>query len=821
MTAPNLSASRGRTQGGHRFLAPLAACLLLAMPFTTRAAGHDLSGFVYDADSGEALPYASVVVAGTDRGGLTNASGYFVVVNAPARPCTLQVTYIGYHAELVPIDNRQAQAQPLNIQLKVEAVGLAETVVQAEARYEVWKPGAEVSQITLSPRQLEYLPTLGEADIFRSLQLLPGISGVGDGSAGLYVRGGTPDQNLVIFDGMTVYHVDHFYGVFSAFNANAIKDIQVYKGGYPAKFGGRLSSVIELSGRSGDVNRFQLSGGVNLLSTHMFLEVPVSEMGSWVFAARRSYTDVIESSLYTSLFDLTQDEEVSPPTTGRARGARFGGQIAQQATPLFYFYDLNSKITLSPTSQDFLSFSLYSGRDNQQESREMGGLKLRQIETADVAGTRTDETETDWGNLGGSARWGRRWHSRLFTNLLVSSSTYASDYYRNRAFTGSDGNNPFQARSQYEEDNRVEDTTLRLDAEWSAHRDHQVDFGLSLAALDTDYHGTFGDSLDALDIHTETRETALYLQDRWRPFATLELTAGARATHHDATDSLHLEPRASFGWTPTDRFRLKGAWGRYHQFIHNVSSEDPLQGNRDFWLVADDDLRPGSAEHTILGVRYETSEYLYEVEAYYKDMGGLVEFSRRLGRRPQADYLGSFFFGDGVARGIEFLFQRKIGAVNGWLGYTLGEVEHTFPLLNDGNPFPASHDRRHEVNAVTSYHLGPWTASATWVFASGQAHTVPESQYTITLANGEQTSYVHVGEINGTRLPDYHRLDLSLSHRFETETLNCSAGLTLFNAYNHTNVQSREYDLEVSPILVTDLTMLGFTPSVYLEVKLK
>ena len=794
---------------------------LLAWP-AAAADGRDVSGFVYDADSGEALPYASIAIAGTDQGALSNAAGYFVIVNAPARRCSVRVTYIGYHTGLVPVDNRQPRTEPLKIPLQVEALGFAETVVQAEAQYEVWKPSTQVSQVTFSPRQIETLPTLGEADIFRSLQLLPGISGIGDGSAGLYVRGGTPDQNLVLYDGMTVYHVDHFYGVFSAFNANAIKDVQVYKGGYPARFGGRLSSVVELSGRSGDVNRLQLSGGVNLLSSHLFLEVPVLEMGSWVFAARRSYTDVIESGLYSSLFDLTQDEDAALPAGGAGRaGGRFGGRLGQETTPLFYFYDVNSKVTLSPSSSDFLSLSLYSGRDNQYESRQMGGFHFRQAETDDVAGTRTDENETDWGNLGASARWGRRWHSRLFTNLLVSSSAYSSDYYRNRGFTGSDANSPFQARALYEEDNRVTDTTLRLESEWAVHGDHQVEFGLGMSEVDTEYSGTFGDSLDVLDIDSRARESSLYVQDRWSPLAVLELTIGGRATHHDATDSLCLEPRASATWDLTDRLSLTGAWGRYHQFINNVSSADVTQGNSDFWLVADKEMRPGAAEHTIAGVRYETDEHVCEIEGYHKDMEGLVEFNRRVGRGMEADYLGSFFFGDGVARGVEFLFQRKVGAVNGWLSYTLGEVEHTFSGLNDGEPFPASHDRRHEVNAVTSYHLGPWTASATWVFASGQAYTAPESQYTLTLANGEQTTYVHVGEINDSRLPDYHRLDLSLSRRFETETLNCSAGLTFFNAYNRTNVQSREYDMEVSPILITDVTMLGFTPSVYLEARLK
>jgi len=829
------AARRGRQ---HLCLIATTAMLLLLATGRLHAQGdrHDISGRVIDRQSDEPLPYAAVVLRGSAHGGLTNADGYFVIVNAPAELCTLEVSTIGYATILVPVDNQRASSDPLEIGLQVEAVYMGETEVTAEKAYEVWKPGAEVSQITFSPRQLEALPALGEADIFRSLQLLPGISGVGDGSAGLYVRGGTPDQNLVIYDGMTVYHVDHFYGIFSAFNSEAVKDIQVYKGGYPAKFGGRLSSVLELTGKSGHGKRLQLSGGANLLSAHMMLETPVWDTGSFVFAFRRSYTDIIQSGLYNDLFDLSQKEESAPtpqapaaPQAGQFRRRGFGGRFGQEVSPVFYFYDLNSKLTLSPSARDFVAFSLYSGRDNQSESNELGGLNFRRLDSAaNATGTRTNETATDWGNLGGGLKWGRRWHSRLYTNLLLSSSLYSSDYFRSRGFAGTgaqanstQANSPFQRRSVYEEDNEVQDVSLRLDTEWSVHADHQVDLGIKVADIRTDYAGTFGDSLQTLDLHTQAREVSVYVQDQWSALKALEMTVGLRVTHHNQTDALYHAPRFSLGYHLTDRLTLKGAWGRYHQFINNISSEDVLRGNTDFWLVADDEFEPGRAEHRILGIGYETSVYLVEVEGYDKDLDGLTEFSRRQGRPGEADLLGSFFFGEGRARGVEFLLQKKSGSLNGWLSYTLGEVEHTFAGLNDGDPFPADHDRRHEVNAVSSYRLGRWTAAATWVFASGRAYTAPESVYSVELVDGEVASFVHVGAKNTSRLPDYHRLDLSLTRQFSTPTLNWSAGLSLFNAYANTNVQSREYDLEIDPVVVTDVTTLGFTPSVFIKARIK
>ena len=222
------------------------ACISLLFAIQVRAneEQRDISGYVLDDQSGESLPYATILLKGQDRGALTNADGYFVIVNAPAIPCTLEVSFIGYASRTHLVDNAQPAVEPIEIQLQVQTIGLEQTVVTAEEEYQVWKRSDQVSQITFSPRQIETLPNLGEADIFRSLQLLPGISGANEGSAGLYVRGGTPDQNLVIYDGMTVYHVDHFFGMFSAFNADAVKDVQLYKGGYPAKFGGRLSSVV-------------------------------------------------------------------------------------------------------------------------------------------------------------------------------------------------------------------------------------------------------------------------------------------------------------------------------------------------------------------------------------------------------------------------------------------------------------------------------------------------------------------------------------------------------------------------------------------------
>jgi len=263
-------------------------------------AKSDIKGYVKDAKSGEALPFANIVLKGTNRGTTTNTDGYFVLVNVPVGICSLQVHYIGYESQMVSFENTPKGLPPIVIKMQPKVIEVEGVTVTAEAEM-LDASSKQISQITFSPRQLSSLPSIGEVDVFRTMQLLPGISGANEGESGLYIRGGTPDQNLVLFDGMTIYHVDHFFGFFSAFNADAIKDIQLYKGGFPAEYGGRISSVVYLTGKTGDKNKRQLGYGANLLSAHVFFETPLWDKGTFLIAGRRSYTDFIRSH-YTIQF---------------------------------------------------------------------------------------------------------------------------------------------------------------------------------------------------------------------------------------------------------------------------------------------------------------------------------------------------------------------------------------------------------------------------------------------------------------------------------------------------------------------------------------
>ncbi|HLA39948.1 MAG TPA: TonB-dependent receptor, partial [Candidatus Glassbacteria bacterium] len=568
--------------------------------------------------------------------------------------------------------------------------------------------------------ELITLPNVGEVDVFRSLQLLPGISGVSDGSSGLYVRGGTPDQNLVLFDGMTIYHVDHFFGMFSAFNADAIKDIRVYKGGYPAEFGGRISSVVELTGKTGDASELRYGMGVNLLSANGILELPLSDKGSLLISARRSYTDVLKSSLYNNLFDFMTGDQQS--TNFVSRTPQFGGFGGRQnfasvnQTPDFYYYDFNTKFTLSPTDKDIFTVSVYRGKDNLDQTQGLSGANFgfRQGDTnlffSDQGISRQTSELTTWGNTGISGKWSRRLHDRLYSSLMASYSKYFSTYGRSLGFSGTgtalqDSLNFFRGGgSASDEDNQVEDFTLRLDNEFHATNSHDLKLGLASSNFSSHYFATLNDTVSLVNRQTDSRQSSVYLQDLWKIAGNLELTSGLRGMYYDRTSTFYWEPRASLIYALSEQIKLKGAWGRYHQFVNRIANENVLEGSRDFWILADQEIAPNFAEHYIAGASWENGFYLFDVEGYYKNLENMVEYTRRVSPRGgpgfQQEVARGFFQGDGYAKGVDILLQKKTGRLSGWIGYSLGKVEYTFPDLNNGQPFPASHDRRNELNLV-------------------------------------------------------------------------------------------------------------------------
>ena len=776
----------------------------------------DLTGVVRDSASSEAIPNAVVSVQGAPQSTLTDSFGRFSLVGVPPAPQTLEVTFMGYGSVSVPLE--AAPDGPIEVLLAPRAIEIEGVTVETSS--EIVQSSETVSQVAMSPARLNTLPSLGEADVFRSLQLLPGISGTNDASSGLFVRGGTPDENLVLLDGMTVYHVDHFFGVFSAFNPDALKDIRLYKGGYPARYGGRTSSVVEMVGKSGDPDALGASASMNLLSASAVTEVPLGGKGSWLVSARRSYTDIIQTPLYDDIFGTLEGGEGEEgqqtgggPGAGGPGAGGFGGFQQEAEQPSFYFYDVNSKLTYSPSVRDVFTASVYVGGDHLDES------SAGQEFTFGQGQTRTTPDRVDlssWGNRGASARWARQWSSHFTSDLLAAYSEYFSDGSLEVAAT--------DFGLGFDESNRVADFTARLDNTWRPSSSSSLGFGLHLTRSDVEYQfdQLRGDSITrSLELGNQGRLAAGYVEHSWQPTERLDVTAGLRAATFDQMAGVYWEPRASARFELADGLSLKGAWGRYNQFVKRIENEDVLEGSREFWLLAGEDLAPQSAEHRIAGIRYDPPGWLFDVEVYDKHLDGVSQFSTRARTNPGQRLEELFFSGTGRARGVELLAQRTEGALTGWTSYTLSSVEYELEGFNEGDAFPASHDQRHEVKTVASYQRGPWVFSGTWVFGSGRPYTVPESQYGLTLLDGETISYIHVGEKNGQRLPAYHRLDLSASRRFETERYFYELNFSVYNAYGRDNVWYRQFDLSELPMVVTDVTTLGFTPSIGFRIGLR
>ena len=778
----------------------------------------NLTGIVKDKLSGEALPFANVGVSGTTLGTYTNADGYFSLINVPTDTSTQLITYIGYKNGIIflspslPVTN-------LLIEMELQSQTLSEVVIVGEQQ-QLLNTNDKISMLKITPQKLATLPNIGEKDVIRSFQLLPGVSAANESSSNLYVRGGTPDQNLLLYDGFTVYQVDHLYGFYSAFNSNAIKDVQLYKGGFESKFGGRLSSVTEITGKDGNSKGFTMGGEISLLSFNLYLEIPVGKRFTSLIAFRRSYQGLLYDKIFKQFNTVSQVKQVSfkgasePP----------GGGPSLTSTVTSYFYDLNAKFTYKPSPKDILSLSFYSGADNLDNGTSMGssgsggsGFNFN-MQNSDL---------TKYGNLGGAFRWSRNWSTRLYSNSLVSFSNYFSTRDLTSSGTHSGGDNgPGSFNSGVNENNNLLDLSFKSDYTYGLNSWNQLAFGAFFTDYIIDYK--FGETDTSIVLNKKENGFLAggYLQDKIKLMkAKLTLTPGLRFSYFSPTGKAYLEPRASLSYNLTKRFKLIAETGKYCQFANRVVREDILTGSRDFWILSDKDKIPvSSALHYIAGISYETTSFLASIEGYYKDISGVTEYSIRFKpTREGATYAENFFNGNGYATGVEFLLQKKFGDLTGWVSYTIGEAKNRIAVYG-ANYFPASQDVTHEFKFVSMYDYKKWSFSLTWLFASGRPYTAPDGAYSVNMLNGTKQVFIDFGTKNSSRLPDYHRMDIGVNYHLrssETGREWGNIGLSVFNLYNRRNIWYKQYQIIDGNIIETDKLFLGFTPNITLTLKLK
>jgi hypothetical protein len=798
--------------------APVAPVVTVPHPASAIHLLVTITGKVVDQSSGAPLPSATVKVQNSSLSVTTNSDGNFTIFQVPSDTAALEVTYSGYQSDLFKMDATKL-SKPLVLGLYPALTTLNEVTILGQKNGVMNTDVKKVGVLQLSPANLDKLPSLGEKDVMRAFQLMPGVGATNESSSGAYVRGGTPDQNLVVFDGFTIYQVDHLYGFFSAFNSNAIKDIQLYKGGFSSKYGGRLSSVTEINGKEGNKNETIYGVDLSLLSLNAFMETPVGDKSSLVLAIRRSY----QGPFYDKIFK--QFNTSSAGGFGGGPGGRGGpgGGFGEQTTPASHFYDADIRYTYHLDATNILSWSLYSGSDKTDNSRQL------QLPSFLGSGSAPDIKDyTTYGNLGSSLKWFRQWNKELHSNTYLTYSSYFND--RNRTMTGTttDSNGEETSFSNGTvESNNLKDIGFKSEWEWQLSNQVKLLYGGFGSRQHINYDYVQNDTSHLINQHNTAFSGGGYTELEIDPNNRLHLQPGFRSAWYQPTGKVYLEPRFSASYVVNDNYTLKAATGQFYQYMNEVTRQDVMNGNRNFWVLSNNSNIPvGRSRHFMGGISYENDLFLLDVEGYYKVLSGLTQYTiTQTGFGPGGGTPGveeNFYTGAGKAKGIEVLLQKKLGRYTGWISYTLADAENKFAVY--GNEYyPADQDIRHEFKAINMYHMNRWTVSAVFIFSTGHPYTAPLSTYSITSADGNRSTYFNVSGKNAERLPDYHRLDLSATYDLLKISGNKigSIGISLFNVYNHVNTWYREYFIQNNAAITTDVNYLGFTPNITLSLRWK
>ena len=774
--------------------------LFLLLLFNSSYSQVVLTGHIEEEGSGERLPYSNVYVSELEIGSSANENGYFTLVGEIKSGMTLRASYVGYKTQNIILTNDMLNGN-LVISLTALTSTLNEVVVSTESS-KFLQASAEISNHRMSVQQISLMPSIGEVDIFRSLQLLPGVSATNENSSGLYVRGGQPQENLVLLDGIKVYNVDHFFGFFSAFNANAIKSVDLYKGAFPSKYGGRLSSVIDLTGKVGSFNEVKGGLNVNLLSASGSIEIPFLDKFSFFATGRRSFTDILQTSFFEKIYDqFDPDDDI---------------ENLDPWVPNFNFFDLNAKLSYKPTRDDLITFSFYSGEDNLVETSDTRRFQYPNFGDIDEIEIRGDlDRISRWGNNGYSFKWSRQWNPKFFNTLNVSYSqyyNYQDDSYFVNAIIPDLDSTIFDLSVILDQDNKVEDFTARYDAELLSGKNNKFEIGLEFTRSDIDYLFVRDDTLSIIDNSQLSDLYSAYISYNLTSVKNLNLKVGLRASWYELTKENYLAPRFQLDYEFIKNVKIKLGYGVHNQFVKQIIGENVTSRSRDFWQLSDDsNINVGESTHYIAGLSYENSSWLIDTELFYKDIKNITEFSLRF----QNTNLNSLFFnGDGEVKGFETLVQKKIDKYTGWISYTYIDAENIFPLLNYGDPFPAPNTQKNEFKIFNNYEINGWNFSLNFIYGSGKAFTEPSYNYNITLLDESELNYIGVGPKNGSLLPDYHRLDLSVHHIFNIQKSKGDIGVSIFNLYNKINTWYYEYNFDQRPYARQTKKYLGLIPNV-------
>jgi hypothetical protein len=720
---------------------------------------HTISGYVYEKNSREQLIGATIYIPKISNGTTTNTYGFYSIT-LPKDSFEVVISLVGYRKQYY----RVYLDKDVHLDIQLESASeISEVVINAE-RTERSSDNSRMSMIDIPVEQIKEIPAfMGEKDVLKVIQLMPGVQKGSEGNAGLYVRGGGPDQNLIILDDAPVYNAFHLFGFFSLFNGDALKSVELTKGGFPARYGGRLSSVIDMNMKEGDKQQFHGEGGIGLISSRLTLEGPlVKNKSSFLVSGRRTYIDALIAPF------MPQDEK--------------GG---------YYFYDLNAKVNYDFGPKNKVYMSGYFGRD-------------KFYGRTNYSSTEKSEFGLFWGNGTGTLRWNHLYTNKLFSNTSLIYSKYAFNIYSDEKLNGE----TFNIRLY----SGIRDFTLKHDFDYSVHPNHFIKAGIILQQHRFTPSGLTFKSSQPGDVNQDSEhtidalESGIYVEDNMKLGSRTKINAGIRLSHFLVKGKSYInpEPRISANYSLKEDLSWKVSYAMMNQYIHLLSSTS-IGLPTDLWVPTTNQVKPQRSEQVATGFAKDflKSNLTLSVEGYYKKSSNVISYKEGAsflvidvpGEDDQIEWEDNITQGQGWSYGMEFFLQRKKGKFSGWAGYTLSWTQLQFDELNLGKKYFARYDRRHDISLVGIYKIvEDVTFAATWVYGTGSAITLPRAEYVAPVhdpsqqPNNSQGDLVSdYGEKNSFRMAAYHRLDLSFRFHKQLKRAERTIELSVYNVYNRKN----------------------------------
>ncbi|GAB5538201.1 MAG: TonB-dependent receptor [Salibacteraceae bacterium] len=768
------------------------------------AQNHTISGFVEDARNGEKMIGANIYDPAALKGTTTNTYGFYSLT-LPEGEYTLVTTYVGYQSVVSTIDLIDDTVMNISMSGAIDLEAVEVIASQTEKIQEE----SQMSAIEIPIATIEKIPTLlGEKDVLKALQLLPGVQSGSEGSSGMYVRGGGPDQNLILLDGVPVYNASHLFGFFSVFNTDAINSVELIKGGFPAHYGGRLSSVVDIRMKEGNMKEFHGSGSVGIIASKLTLEGPiVKDKASFIVSGRRTYIDVLTRPLIKNQFKRDGVDGVAG----------------------YYFYDLNGKVNWKISEKDRIYLSSYLGDDrfyfDIAENYELSPTQ----QVSDKIGARLG-----WGNITTALRYNRVINQKLFANLTATYSRYNFNVGQSSETFAEPADPAIASDFAFDYESGIYDWSGRLDFDFIPSPNHAIKFGAgdiyhTFVPGVTVFNAALGGN-NAIDTTFGAKpifahEYFLYAEDDFKIGARFKVNLGLHFSGF-LTSSDHyysLQPRASGRFLINEHLSLKASYAEMQQYIHLLTN-GTIGLPTDLWVPSTSTVKPEDSRQVAIGLAQTLfDKYEISVEGYYKTMSNLIEY--RDGASffsGGGDWESQIEFGDGVSYGVELFFQKKVGKTAGWIGYTLSWTNRQFDNLNFGEPFPYRYDRRHDLSFVLTQDVTERIDFAlTWVYGTGNAVSLPIVRYA---APESQLGDFFGGEIeyyesrNGFRMAAYHRLDFGLNFHKEKKFWKRTWSIGAYNAYSRKNPfflyfeDAFELDPSGTPISNRNLVQVSLFP---------